>query len=157
MFVVFASACNRTSELVLRDTEGRTFSAACQPSGACKLGRNDGKSAAADKTALALHAPGRLVGICDVAPGSSPSQPSDCRALVCEGDRDCPPAHGLKQGHCLNGFCVDPSNPVSVPDAVMLCLAGTGLGRQTASQVERFALAQNCGSPCIIPRPCRQL
>jgi hypothetical protein len=38
----------------------------------------------------------------------------------------------------------------------MLCLAGTGLGRETPAQVERYALALNCGNPCRIPTPCAQ-
>jgi hypothetical protein len=38
----------------------------------------------------------------------------------------------------------------------MLCLSGTGLGRETPAQIERYALALNCGSPCKIPAPCAQ-
>jgi hypothetical protein len=151
------AACSRSSEVVLRDTEGRTFAATCEPSGACKLARKTGKSASEDQPELALYAPGRVVGICDVAAGAAPALPSDCRPLACQRDEDCPPGHGLPHGHCVSSICIEPSNAVAIADAVMLCLAGTGLGRETASQVERFALAQNCGNPCVIPRPCRQL
>jgi hypothetical protein len=151
------AGCSRSSELVLRDTEGRTFAATCEPSGACKLTRKTGKSLREDQSELALYMPGRVVGICDVAAGAAPTLPSDCRPLSCQGDDDCPPGHGLARGHCLSGICIEPANAVAVADAVMLCLAGTGLGRESASQVERFALAQNCGNPCVIPRPCRQL
>ena len=34
----------------------------------------------------------------------------------------------------------------------MLCLSGTGLGRETPRQIERYALALNCGKPCPCPR-----
>jgi len=155
--LLLGAGCNRSSELLLRDTEGRTFGASCEPSGACQLSRKTGKPASEDKPELVLHTPGRVVGICDVLVGGSPASPSDCRALTCQADTECPPSHGLARGHCLSGVCIEPANPISVEDAVMLCLAGTGLGRLTVAQIERFALAQNCGSPCIIPRPCRQL
>jgi len=75
---------------------------------------------------------------------------------VCSGDANCPPAHGSKDGHCVNGLCVEPSGELNTDDAVMLCLAGTGLGKDSPEQVSRFAMALNCGSPCKIPAVCRQ-
>jgi hypothetical protein len=56
----------------------------------------------------------------------------------------------------VNGLCTEPSQPLGVTDAVMLCLAGTGTGHGSAQQAERFAMALNCGEPCRIPSPCRQ-
>jgi hypothetical protein len=38
----------------------------------------------------------------------------------------------------------------------MLCLAGTGKPGNTPLQVQRYAMALNCGSPCKVPAPCRQ-
>jgi hypothetical protein len=62
----------------------------------------------------------------------------------------------MKDGQCLNHHCGDAAEPLGVQDAIMLCLAGTGLGRKTAAQIERYALALNCGSPCTVPAPCPQ-
>jgi|SRR5450432_1970334 hypothetical protein len=151
-----AVACTRVSERRLADTEGREFSAKCERSGVCTLTQSSGPKREDGKTAFALLQTGRLVGICDVEPGQAPSVPSDCRALVCQSDADCPPSHGLKNGQCLNALCADPAQALEPPDSVMLCLAGSGLGRDQARQVERFALGLNCGSPCRVPAPCRQ-
>jgi hypothetical protein len=154
---IFLSACRNVSTRELRDSEGRTFVAECDRRGNCKLERRSHQPQSDAKAGLALYAPGRVVGICDVADGADPESPSDCRPLICENDESCPPAHDLPHGSCLDGVCIDASNELSVPDAVMLCLAGTGLGRTRPEQIERFAMAQNCGTPCAIPKPCRQL
>ncbi|HXK20411.1 MAG TPA: hypothetical protein VNG33_21525, partial [Polyangiaceae bacterium] len=96
-------------------------------------------------------------GVCDVKGDEPPQGPFDCRPLNCESDADCPPLHGMKDGQCLHARCSDPAEAVSVQDSVMLCLAGTGLGRDTPAQIDRYALALNCGTPCKIPAPCQQL
>jgi hypothetical protein len=62
----------------------------------------------------------------------------------------------MKDGQCLHHRCSDPAAALSVQDSIMLCLAGTGLGRETPAQIERYALALNCGSPCTVPAPCQQ-
>ncbi len=150
------SACKSVSERKLADTEGRTFSAKCERSGACVLTQVSGVQRKDGKSAQALLQTGRLVGICDVEPGQAPGAPSDCRALVCQTDGDCPPGHGLKDGQCLNALCTDAAQRLDASDSVMLCLAGSGLGRDQPRQVERFALGLNCGTPCKVPAPCRQ-
>jgi hypothetical protein len=154
--VVAATACRGPSQRTLTDTEGRTFTASCDREGRCKLERKSSQSPSPDKSELALHAPGRVVGICDVAEGAQPSADSDCRPLTCKADADCPPARGLDHGTCSNALCIEPSGSVNVSDAVMLCLAGTGLGRSAPNQVDRYAMALNCGTPCRVPAPCRQ-
>jgi len=154
---MFGSAgCKSTSERRLLDTESRQFLAKCERSGECALSQVSGPKRADGKTAFALTSSGRLVGICDVAPGHAPDGPADCRALVCQSDGDCPPAHGLKNGQCLNALCADPAQALVSADSVMLCLAGSGLGNEQARQVERYALGLNCGTPCKVPAPCRQ-
>ena len=154
---LLASGCSRVSERPLLDTEGRQFSAQCDRDGQCTLSQTSGQTRKDGKTALTLTHTGRLVGICDVAPGSTtPEGPADCRALVCQADTDCPPAHGLKNGQCLNALCADAAQTLASPDSVMLCLAGSGLGNSEPRQIERYALALNCGSPCKVPAPCRQ-
>jgi hypothetical protein len=110
----------------------------------------------AGKPAQTLLLGSRLVGLCDVQDGGEPAGPFDCRPITCTEDRDCPPLHGMKDGQCLNRRCGDAAQTVDVPDAVMLCLAGSGLGRETPQQIERYALALNCGSPCQVPAPCQQ-
>jgi len=150
------AGCKSTSVRELVDTERRHFSAKCQRSGECALSQISGEKRQGEKSGLALVRVGRLVGICDVAPGHGPDTPAECRALVCQSDADCPPGHGLKDGQCLNALCTDPAQALSPEDSVMLCLAGSGLGNEQARQVERYALGLNCGSPCKVPAPCRQ-
>jgi len=150
------AGCKSTSERELTDTEGRHFSAKCERTGECALVQTSGAKRPDEKTSLALTRVGRLVGICDVAPGRGPDTPAECRALVCQSDKDCPPGHGLKDGQCLNALCTDPAQALNPQDSVMLCLAGSGLGNAQARQVERYALGLNCGSPCKVPAPCRQ-
>jgi hypothetical protein len=138
----------------LKDTEGRTFEMTC-PEGRCAIARTSGE-APKKKPAVTLFTKGRVLGACDVAEGGEPGNPSDCRALVCTSDLDCPPLNGEVSGHCVNELCIDPANDLQPSDAVMMCLAGTGLGRSEARQVSRYAMALNCGRPCRVPKVCRQ-
>ncbi len=142
---VICSGCHHASHLVLHDTEGRSFKTECSPDTGCQL----------DAKGVTFRATGRLVAVCN-APAGHPAEASDCRALICKSDADCPSRHKLTHGTCLDGLCIEPAHPIIVDDAVMLCLAGTGLGRNSEKQVERYALAQNCGTPCKVPSPCRQ-
>lgn len=151
-----AASCRRVSERTLRDTEGRVFSATCDREQKCQIVQKSGPKRTDAKTAQALSNEGRLIGLCDVVPDGAPESPSDCRALRCQDDDDCPPAHGMKDGQCLEGYCSDAAKEFAPADAVMLCLSGTGLGREQPRQVERYALALNCGSPCTLPAPCRR-
>jgi len=139
---------------VLTDTEGRRFSMSCEESD-CSYARSSGKPVSSEKSGIELQLSGRVVGICDVGPTGA-ADPGDCRALVCKTDRECPPMHGLEAGHCINDLCTSPDKALAAEDAVLLCLAGTGLGLNAPKQVERYALAMNCGQPCVVPAPCRQ-
>jgi hypothetical protein len=154
--LLLVSSCQKGGPRIVRDTEGRTFSATCEAKQPCRFEQKTGPSRV-EKPAQALLVGSRLVGICDVKEGEAPQGPFDCRPLACETDADCPPLHGLQDGQCLNKRCSDPAEPVGVQDSIMLCLAGTGLGRDSPAQIERYALALNCGSPCKIPAPCSQL
>ena len=156
LLLLAAYGCKSVSERELTDTEGRRFSAKCERSGECSLGQVSGAKRKDEKTGLTFTRTGRVVGICDVVPGHGPDTPADCRALVCKDDADCPPAHGLKNGQCMNALCTDQAQTLLPPDSVMLCLAGSGLGNDQAHQVERYALGLNCGTPCKVPAPCRQ-
>lgn len=153
-FILCSLGCENSSGVALVDTEGRRFKLSCEQS-PCELLRISGKSSSPDKPKLTLQTSGRVVGICDVAPDAEP-EPGDCRALICQADKDCPPLQGLEQGSCVNQLCVSPENELGSADAVLLCLAGTGLGRNAPKQVERYAMAMNCGRPCRVPAPCRQ-
>ena len=153
---VAASGCRRVSTRTLKDTEGRTFTAECDRQGQCNLTRDKAEPGSPDKKDLVLHSPGRLVAMCDAAGDAKPDLAADCRPLVCESDDACPPAHGLKHGTCVNGLCTEPANPLTQDDSVLLCLAGTGMGKSAAAQVDRYAMGLNCGSPCVVPKPCRQ-
>jgi hypothetical protein len=149
--------CSRPTESALADTEGRQIVSSCDKKLACRLTQKAGPREPAPKSELVVYAPGKVVGVCAVGPGQKPESPSDCRPLVCHTDTDCPPAHGIPHGTCLKGLCVEPAvTAATVEDAVMLCLAGTGLGRSSQLQTERYALGVNCGSPCKVPALCRQ-
>jgi hypothetical protein len=150
------AACQKGGPRTLHDSEGRTFEARCPADGPCKIEQKSG-SKRADKPAQTLLAGGRLVGVCDVAtPTDAPEGPYECRPLSCQLDHDCPPLHGMKDGQCLNQHCGDAAEAIGVQDAIMMCLAGTGVGRTSSAQIERYALALNCGEPCKVPSPCQQ-
>jgi hypothetical protein len=136
----------------LKDTEGRVYTAACSEDG-CKIQGPPSNKGSIEYT---LETSGRIVGICEADQRSQAKRADRCRPLVCDTDDACPPAHGLEHGACVNRLCTEPANATAVADAVMLCLAGTGWGQGSAAQVERYALALNCGSPCQIPAPCRR-
>ncbi|MBK7580004.1 MAG: hypothetical protein IPI67_07325 [Myxococcales bacterium] len=146
------TACRRVSTRTLEDTEARRVEAACDREGECALKLVRGEHAP-DKTGLAIHTTGNLIALCDVGPSKKPDATTDCRALICEGDDDCPPMHGLKHGTCINHLCREPTARIGVDDAVVLCLAGTGLGTTVP---DRLAMALSCGSPCRVPTVCRQ-
>lgn len=150
-----ALSCDDEGLRRLRDTEGRTFEASCPKGEPCRIRQKSGPRRT-DKPQQTLHVGSRLVGVCDVTEGAPPAGPFDCRPLSCDSDTECPPLHGMKDGQCLNRRCADSAEPLGVSDSVMLCLAGTGLGREKPQQVERYALALNCGSPCTVPAPCQQ-
>lgn len=150
---LLVSSCKTKPELVVSDSEGRRFAVSCQAEErSCALTQTQGPKAEA--TRPALEASGHVVGVCDRS-GDSPPHPADCRPLVCERDADCPPIHGPASGSCIDRRCVDPAQPLVSNDAVMLCLAGLGLGHATRAQVERYALGLNCGTPCVVPAPCQ--
>jgi len=152
LIVVLLPGCRRVSERTLRDTESRHVKASCDRDGKCELTLIKGELAP-DKKALVIHTTGNLVALCDVNEAKKPDATTDCRALTCDADVECPPMHGLSHGTCINGLCREPSANIGVDDAVLLCLAGTGLG---TTQPDRLALAVNCGSPCRVPAVCRQ-
>jgi hypothetical protein len=147
--------CEGKGARLIKDSEGRSFEATCPKEKPCQFAQKSGPQRV-EKPEQALLLGSRLVGICDVATGQPPQGPYDCRPLTCHADADCPPLHGMKDGQCLNHHCSDAAEAVGVQDAIMLCLAGTGLGRESAEQIERYALALNCGQPCTVPKPCQQ-
>jgi len=153
--ILLLGACNKAGPRIVRDSERRTFEATCDGQAPCKFSQKSGPQRI-EKATQTLMLGSRLVGICDVKEGEAPQYPFDCRPLSCDSDSDCPPLHGMKDGQCLNKHCADPAEPIGVQDSIMLCLAGTGLGRETPEQIERYALALNCGNPCKIPAPCGQ-
>ncbi len=155
LFLLAALGCKKQGPLKLRDSEGREFDAQCAGGSGCKLVQRSGPKQDG-KPETVLRASGRLIGVCAAAPGAEAQSPADCRILTCASDDSCPPPQGLERGQCVNGLCTEPSHPIGVADAVMLCLAGTGLQNGSALQAERFAMALNCGEPCRIPSPCRQ-
>ncbi len=149
--LALSSACQKKPRSY-HDTEGRVISARCDLERNCELELLSGGHAP-DKDALAFFAPGSLVAVCDVTRGKPPDAPSDCRALECKSDADCPPGHGLDHGTCIDDLCHEPTNGITTEDAVMLCLAGTGLG---TTKPDRLAMGLNCGAPCKVPSVCRQ-
>jgi hypothetical protein len=138
--------CRDKVERTLRDSEGREARASCDDSGECRLLGEDG----AERRDLFVRRRSRAIGLC------SGEADFECRALVCTADAECPSLGSRSEGSCVNGLCIEPANEIGRDDAVMLCLFGTGPGKSSPVQVDRYALAVNCGSPCQVPRVCRQ-
>ncbi len=153
-------ACRREQRpgFSLRDTEGRRFEARCEPAAGCRIKQTGGPRDPSGRSGVVLHRQALLTVVCSAAPGSAEREDvRDCRALECATDRDCPPEPGgPRYGHCIGGLCVDPAGTVSEEDSAVLCLAGKGLGRESPAQVEAYSMGINCGTPCVVPRPCRQ-
>jgi hypothetical protein len=160
------SSCSQTANKTVVDSEQRTFILNCDKSATCTVAPAttnsveprtvERKKKGEETSAYALRASGRLVGVCGPLLSESSLQLADCRPLICQNDADCPPAEGLTRGVCINQLCTAPAHEFNSDDAVLLCLAGTGGPNQTALQAERFALGLNCGTPCRIPKVCRQ-
>jgi hypothetical protein len=166
LLLVCVVACDGTAQRTLFDSEGRQFAARCGKEGPCRVLRSsslEGHSSVADKAnddnpeTYRLRALGRVVSVCGPLRGGSEPSSADCRPLVCKSDTDCPNASGLSRGVCINQLCTEPSHAVQVEDAILMCLSGTGVGPLAGIRAERHALGVNCGNPCKIPRPCRQL
>jgi len=157
-FVAGTAACKRDEVPIVRlkDTEGRRLLARCMD-GSCEFRQKDGPQWPGGKTDLIQKRTGLLVTICSVDPGTkSTDDVRLCRALECTDDRECPPEPRAEAGHCINGLCVDPAGDLSAEDSIVLCLAGKGLGTGSDEQIEARALGLNCGSPCVVPKTCRQ-
>lgn len=150
-----ASSCKKTLSVTLEDTESRKFELRCEGS-ECKVSRLAAPPVAPAKVEVRIVSVGRIMGICDVAPGDENPPPFDCRPIVCSTNEQCPRAVGLEYGVCVNEHCIEPSHDITVEDSIMLCLAGTGVGRDTPKQAELYVMAYNCGSPCRVPRVCSQ-
>ncbi|HEY5959872.1 MAG TPA: hypothetical protein VIV60_25130 [Polyangiaceae bacterium] len=156
-------SCRNRSEQTIEDSEGRHFLVQCSQDHSCTVAEkptDSGRPSATGSTSTAvmqLRSSGRVIGVCGPLPPEHKPAPADCRPIVCADNRDCPASEGLSDGACINGICTEPSHEITSGDAVMLCLAGTGAQTLNANQVERLALGLNCGTPCRIPRPCRQL
>jgi len=68
-----SSACKSESERKLTDTEGRTFTAKCERSGACALSQTSGAQRKDGKTAQSLLLTGRVIDtITDAIFGEKP-------------------------------------------------------------------------------------
>ncbi len=148
--------CEKPTTQQLTDTEGRVFDSSCQD-GRCSLTQRSGPVAKIPGAVPRIMTPSRLLAVCDVKPGTASAPPDACRPLVCESDENCPVvASGSVRATCIGNLCVEPLGEIRAADSIMLCLAGTGLGRSTGRQAERYALGLNCGNPCKVPSTCRQ-
>lgn len=143
-------ACNRGSDLTVRDSEGRNFRVHAEGALPPHIELSPTPSGK-----FVLRFESRIVGACAAAESGAIESTADCRPIVCDTDSECPRD---KSGvvACMKGLCVVEAHPIDVSDAAMLCLSGTGVGHDIPEQVERFALAQNCGNPCQVPTACRQ-
>ena len=164
LIALAAFGCSKEiPRLAATDTEGRTFELKCTAAEMCEVSSSAQPKPSVPategaKAAFVVHKASRMYGICDVwMQGTSAAiNPADCRALTCVTDDNCPPARGMTHGTCANKFCIEPDGAMGSEDAVLLCLAGTGVPAGTTRQIERFALGSNCGTPCRVPAVCRQ-
>lgn len=152
-----AAGCGKKDPILrLRDSEGRKLLAKCGEEG-CVLKQQGGPTWPAGQPALLLKRTGLLVAVCNAPDGAQDvTDVRACRPLECADDRECPPEPGAPKGHCINGLCEEPAGNLTADDAIVLCLAGKGLGTGSNEQVEAHALGLNCGSPCVVPRSCKQ-
>jgi len=161
--LTIAGCSKKIAPVTATDTEGRTFDVTCTSPTACTLSSSatpKPTTPAPDgaRPAFVLHQASRLYAVCEVwmQGTSSAVHLADCRPFACSSDTQCPPAKGMTQGACSGSFCIDPSAAIAPEDSVLLCLAGTGVPAGSTKQVERYALGNNCGNPCRVPRVCRQ-
>jgi hypothetical protein len=152
LYVLVPLGCERGGGSTVSDTEGRVFRLLCVDD-KCRLERSEAEPGGGP---VVLHAPGRIVSVCDGPTGASSPAPAGCRALACEQDAHCPPLGPSVPSHCMHGLCQNLAAPVTTADSVVLCLAGTGAPENLPRQVERYALGLNCGNPCKVPATCRQ-
>jgi hypothetical protein len=145
---LFLLACqNGPSEFT--DSEGRVFLAHCAE-GACRY-ESKGAEGEPPRAVTLAHA-GRVAAVCDSV---DTPEPLHCRAITCT--EACPARPNGAPLTCDGGLCVDTSRELSAADVRLLCLAGTGTGRN-AAQAERLALAAGaCDGQCRVPAACRQL
>lgn len=130
------------------DSESRVFLAHCAV-GACRYERKVAEGEQA--RAVTLDLAGRLAAACDA---SDTPEPLHCRAITCTDA--CPPRPNGSALTCERGLCVDASRELGPGDVRLLCLVGTGTGRN-AAQAERLALAAGaCDAQCRVPAACRQ-
>jgi hypothetical protein len=133
----------------MKDTEGRAFAIGCSDATGCTVvphaasGQHSG-------AALTLRSEGRVLGVCERG-----AQPISCRPLVCEEDGDCPTVDGVART-CTRSLCSEPSRQLTQTDVVMLCMAGSGVGYDTALQRERYAVALASGDSQSLPVGCRR-
>ena len=147
-----AFACAKTPR-TLEDTEGRVFETTCKEN-VCSLAQRAGPKSGAARHQLLTSS--RVIAICDAVGVATTPALVGCRPVICESDANCPMLEdGPTQATCKRKVCVNPAANLRVQDSVALCLAGTGIGRRTGEQAERYALGLNCGDPCRVPAACR--
>jgi hypothetical protein len=141
--------CQRAGSFEMKDTEGRAFAIACSEAAGCTIAPH---AAAGQHSgdALTLRTDGRVLGVCE-----RNAQPISCRPLVCEADADCPSVDGVART-CTRSLCSEPSRKLTQTDVVMLCMAGSGVGYETAFQRERYAVALASGESQSLPVGCRR-
>lgn len=144
--VAAALGC-QSGPIEFSDTEGRVFVAECSDRGCTHRRKASGEGAPA--TAVTLEQQGRLLAVCD---SSDAPEPVHCRAVTCTSA--CPPRSDGARPTCEDGLCIQPERTLTPTDVRLLCLAGTGIGRN-ARQAERLALAAACTPPCEVPEACR--
>lgn len=141
--------CQRAGSFEMKDTEGRAFAIGCSDAAGCTVvprvdaGQQSG-------AALTLRTDGRVLGVCE-----RDAQPISCRPLVCEEDSDCPSVDGIART-CTRSLCSEPSRKLTQTDVVMLCMAGSGAGYDTALQRERYAVALASRDSQSLPVGCRR-
>jgi hypothetical protein len=148
--------CRLRAEQTIKDTLGRAFQLNCESGKECAIRLAQESSKNADKPVFRLTSSGRIVGVCGSPAERAGHSPSACRPLVCTESSDCPKVSAAQQSLCSKGLCTEPNHSITSEDSVMLCLAETQVGENDASQMEKLALALNCGTPCKIPASCRQ-
>jgi hypothetical protein len=161
-----ADAENRANPTVVRDTTGIVFDWRCDDDGCDAVPREPPADAACGTFYGNVH--GRFVRVCSARRTGSAwsTTPEKCRLVACTEDPDCP-QWGDDRFICRSGLCQNDGAPLSLDDAIGLCLDGARRSADCLAQSRdplvaaaiekaRSSCPADLTKSCAPPAGCRQ-